>query len=249
MAPGLSLPLLQAAGVTRDTIVALTMPAERTAFDVASGTLQIIVLLAGLVAMIALAATAIAMRKAIHAVQGTVDKLVTDAKPLLDQATRASEEARDVLRLVRSEAEKVVAATGEVSERLLEVSDAAVERLDRVAALVDVLQDEVEDAALSTAATVRGLRVGAMAVGAALTGVERRRRRRTATLAEREAEARRAGTDEDEPEDDEDDLDPALPDAADDDEADLAAADDDADDPDDDEADGALDPRERPYFR
>jgi hypothetical protein len=161
----------------RDTIVALTMPAERTLFDWASGTLQIVALLAGTAALVAMAASALALRRAVTTLQGTVDRLAADAKPLLHQATRAAEDARDVVKLVRAETEKLAQATGAVSARVLDVTDTAADRLDQVNALLDVLQDEVEDTALSAAATVRGLRVGAVALGAALGG--RRRTRET----------------------------------------------------------------------
>lgn len=234
-------PLLQAAVVTRDTIVTLTMPAERTAFDLASGTLQIIVLLAGLAALVAMAASAIALRTAIHKLQETVDRLAADAKPLLAQATRVSEEARDVIKLVRAEAEQVVGVTGEVSARVLDVVDATEERVDRLRALYDVLQAELETTALSAAASVRGWRVGAAALGDALAG-RRARRRRTAPLPWADADM---GDIEDEHD--------SGPDEA-------AAGDLDADDLDADEeavpprprvrrrdAEG-LDPRERPYF-
>jgi uncharacterized protein YoxC len=163
--------------IARDTIVALTMPAERTAFDVASGTLQIIVLLAGLIALIAMAITAFALKRVIEKLQETIDRLASDAKPLLHQATRTTEEARDLVKRVRSEAERLAEATGAVSDRLLDVTDAAGERLDQVNALLDVLQGEVQETALSAAATVRGMRVGAVALGAALTGAKTVRRR------------------------------------------------------------------------
>ena len=235
MLSALLLLLQPAAPVTRDTIVTLTMPAERTAFDMASGTLQILVLIAGLVALVAMAASAIALRTAIQKLQDTVDRLATDAKPLLAQATQASEDARQVIQLVRSEAEKVVAVTGEVSERLLDVSDEAEERLDRVRALLDVLQTEVESTAISAAATVRGWRTGASAVGDALAGRGPRRRgprRRSeaplpwADAPDGDRAPLFAGSD---------------PDDSDDEASDLA---DDMDELDDDR----LDPRERPYF-
>ncbi len=208
------------AAIVRDTIVTLTMPAERTAFDVASGTLQIIVLLVGLVALIAMAITALALKKVIEKLEGTIDRLAADAKPLLHQATRTTEEARDLVKRVRTEAERLAEATGAVSDRLLDVSDAAGERLDQVNALLDVLQDEVQETALSAAATVRGMRVGAVALGAALTGVR--------------AVRRRAAEDEDEDDADADDVE-----LADDDQFDDDAFEDDPSD---------ADPSDRPYF-
>jgi methyl-accepting chemotaxis protein len=201
------------AAIVRDTIVTLTMPAERTAFDLASGTLQIIVLLVGLVALIAMAVTALALKKVIEKLEGTIERLAADAKPLLHQATRTTEEARDLVKRVRTEAERLAEATGAVSERLLDVSEAAGERLDQVNALLDVLQDEVQETALSAAATVRGMRVGAVALGAALTGakaVGRRTARNDADVASEHLEA-----DDDDLVDDEDDEELEQPDPSD----------------------------------
>jgi hypothetical protein len=211
-------PSLQQAAAARDTIVALTMPAERTLFDLTSGALQIVALLAGTVALIAVAVSALAVRRAVTALQGTVDRLSADAKPLLQQATRAAEEARDVVKLVRAETEKLAEASSAVSARVREVTDAAADRIDEVNALLDVLQEEVEGTALSAAATVRGLRVGAVALGAALGG------RRRATIDEA-----------DDPFDDE-----APDEAFDDEDADDAREDEGLGDEEDEE--------ERPYF-
>jgi uncharacterized protein YoxC len=209
------LSLQPTAAITRDTIVALTMPAERTAFDVASGTLQIIVLLAGLIALIAMAITAFALKRVIEKLQETIDRLAADAKPLLHQATRTTEEARDLVKRVRTEAERLADATGAVSERLLDVSEAAGARLDQVNALLDVLQEEVQETALSAAATVRGLRVGAVALGAALTGAKAGRRRVAADASpDRDALDEGEDDEEDEEEDDlvTDDPSPSDPD-------------------------------------
>jgi len=217
----LFLTLQPAAATARDTIVALTMPAERTAFDVASGTLQIVVLLAGLIALIAMAVTALALKRVIEQLQETIDRLAADAKPLLHQATRTTEEARDLVKRVRTEAERLAEATGAVSERLLDVSEAAGERLDQVNALLDVLQEEVQETALSAAATVRGMRVGAVALGAALTGAKAVRRRTVSAKPDDDA------LDED---DDEDDLVADDPPASDPDDLPYFAAVDEGDD-------------------
>ncbi len=171
-------PLLQAS-VTRDTIVALTMPAQRTAFDYASGTLQILVLLVGFVALGATAALALTVRRVVNTLQGTVDRLIADTRPLLQQATRVSEDARDVVKTVRREVDRLAEASSEMSARILDLSDAAEQRIDEVNALIDVLRDEVQDTALSAAATVRGVRVGAAALGMALGGRSAQRLRKS----------------------------------------------------------------------
>lgn len=170
--PSMSFPfdvsaLLQAA-VIRDTIVTILVPEPRTAFDYASGTLQILVLIVGLIALGAMGALSLTLRKSVMALQATVDKLAVDVKPLLIQATRVSEDAHDIVKTVRREVDKIADATSEVSERLLDLSDAAEDRIDSVNALLDVMQDEVQNTAISAAATLRGARVGAVALGAVL---------------------------------------------------------------------------------
>jgi uncharacterized protein YoxC len=159
--------LLQS-GVIRDTIVTLLVPEPRTAFDYASGTLQILVLIVGLIALGAMGALSLTLRKSVMALQATVDRLAVDVKPLLHQATRVSEDAHDIVKTVRREVDRIADATAEVSERLLDLSDAAENRIDSVNALLDVMQDEVQDTAISAAATLRGARVGAAALGAVL---------------------------------------------------------------------------------
>ncbi len=153
-----------------DTVVSLVIPPELTVFDYARGTLQILVLVVGLIALTAGALLAVTLRKSIIALQATVDRLSIDIKPLVHQATRLSEDAHDIVKTVRKEVDKLADATGEVSDRILDISDAAEERIDQVNALLDVLQDEVQDTALGAVATARGLKVGAAALGAALMG-------------------------------------------------------------------------------
>jgi methyl-accepting chemotaxis protein len=184
--------LQPAVASARDTIVALTMPAERTAFDVASGTLELVVLLVGAVALVAVAVTALALKRVLEQLQHTVDRLAADAKPLLHQAARTAEEARDLVKRVRTEADRLAEATGAVSQRLVDIAEAAGDRLDQVNALLDVVQEEVQATALSAAAAVRGVRVGASSLGAALSdargGAERRRRAGGAPRADEDAD-------------------------------------------------------------
>jgi uncharacterized protein YoxC len=159
--------LLQGAAIP-DTIVTLTAPAELTLFDYTSGILQILVLLVGVFALGALGALALTLRKGVIALQSTAERLSGDVKPLLYQATRVSEEANAMVKTVRREVDRVAETTAEISERVRDLTDAASSRVTEVNALLDVLQDEVQDTALSAAANLRGVRVGAVALGAAL---------------------------------------------------------------------------------
>lgn len=163
------LALLQAP-VARDTIVTLTMPAQTTAFDYVNGTLQLALMVVGLVALVVLILVALTLRKSVQALQATVDRLTADAKPLLYQATRTSEDVRDVVKVVRREVDRLAETSNDISDRLRDMSSAAEQRVDQANALLAVMQDEVEKTTISAAATMRGVRVGAVALGAALAG-------------------------------------------------------------------------------
>ena len=74
--PQLTVWLLQAATLP-DTIVAKTMPAQRSWFDYTSGTLQLIVLILAVVVLAALAVMLVSLKRGLDSLKTTVaDKLV-----------------------------------------------------------------------------------------------------------------------------------------------------------------------------
>lgn len=246
--------LLQA-GVIPDTVVTFLVPPDPTAFDYASGILQILVLLVGFFALAAAALLALTLRKSIVALQCTVDRLTSDTKPLLLQASRLTEDAHDIVKTVRREVDKMADATGEISERLRDVADAAEQRIDDVNALLTVLQDQVQDTTLSAVAAVRGLRVSAAGIGEALTGnaprsVSRRIAGKAARINARRAEQPFFDGDEDEDDPANDFPDDFPEDLADDIVDDLTDdVGDDVDDGDDEpDAEDTLDDADRPYY-
>ncbi len=245
MAIELEVLLALQAGAMPDTVVSLIIPPEPTLFDYASGTLQILVLVVGFFALGAMAFLALTLRKTVLALQATVDRLTADSKPLLHQATRLSEDAHDIVKTVRREVDKLADVSGDVSERLQDLSDAAGERISEVNALLDVLQDEVQDTALGAVAAARGLKVGAVALGAALVGSGGRSSRRPKARPQSPRIRARDNDDDDAPLFDEDtDVDDELEALHDDLVDDVDDGVDDVDDDIDDDDDDAS----RPYF-
>jgi methyl-accepting chemotaxis protein len=170
--------LLQA--VTRpDTIIARTIP-ERGVLDWTNGILQLIVLLLAVAAIIALILLFLAMREGIKRLNATVDRLAADARPMLTSANAMVTDAREMVAMVRRDVERVTDAAGAVSDQLLDAAEVTAQRVDEVNAVLDVLQDELEDTVLSTAAAIRGVRVGAqtLAMGLVRGSSDRRPRRR-----------------------------------------------------------------------
>lgn len=151
--------LLQAAAVP-DTIVTRMIP-QRDWFDWTSGILQIIVLLLGVGMLIALILLALSVRAAVGKVNDAVVKLSAETKPLIERATSIVEDTREVVAMVRTDVERLTDAAGAVSEQLIDAADVTSQRIDEVNAVLDVLQAELEGAAIGTVSAIRGVRVGA----------------------------------------------------------------------------------------
>ena len=165
--------LLQAAAFP-DTIIARTIP-ERGMLEWTSGVLQIVVLILGIGVLIATILLILSMRAGVQKFNQTVDRLSTETKPLLANATAIVGDAREVVAMLRTDIERVTEAAEALSEQLLGAADATVRRVDNVNAVLDVLQDELEDTALSAVSAIRGVRVGAGALTAGMTHPRPRR--------------------------------------------------------------------------
>lgn len=169
-----------------DTIIARTIP-ERGLLEWTNGILQLIVLLLAVVAMVSLTALFLALRAGITRLNQTVDSLAADAKPMLTSANAMVTDARTMVANVRQDVERLTDAAGAVSEQLLDAAEVTAQRVDEVNAVLDVLQDELEDTVLTTAAAIRGVRVGAQALAFGLVRGRGRGRRRPRPSSDRPA--------------------------------------------------------------
>jgi hypothetical protein len=100
---------------------------------------------------------------------------------LLEQAAGpALQDVRALVATIKGEADSLVGTSRDIRLRIVRAADAAQERLSDLAALVDVVQEEVEETAIDAAGTLRdvrrGLRLGRLA-RRVLTAARKRRRR------------------------------------------------------------------------
>jgi methyl-accepting chemotaxis protein len=174
---------LLAAGAAPDTIIARTMPV-RGVFEYTSGALQIIVLLLGVGVLIALVLLLLTLRAGIDKLNNTIERLTSDVRPLITSVNDVVADARHVVGRIRTDVERVSDAAGAVTDQLLHAAEVTADRVDDVNAVLDVLQAELEDVAISTVAKVRGISVGARLLGAAF-GRRKRRGKRGATIVDR----------------------------------------------------------------
>lgn len=169
--------LLVQAATASDTIIARTIQ-ERGLLDWTNGILQLIVLLLAVVALVTLALLFVAARAGIRKLTETADRLAADVKPMLSHTTAMVSDARGMVAVVKRDVERLTNGVGAVSDQLLDAAETTAQRVDEVNAVLDVLQDELEDTVLSTASAIRGVRVGAQAMAVGLLGAKRLRRRR-----------------------------------------------------------------------
>ena len=178
-------PMLLQSAVARDTIVALTV-ATRTPWDYLEGVVQLVVLAVALVALVTVVLGALAVRRGVGALERALASITADAKPLMEEATRTVAEARGIVETVRSEVDKTAETVSAIRVRVDDVAQSAADRLEDVNALLDVVQQEMEDTVLAATSAVRGVRVGATAgvktlqtiLGLGRDARDRRRRKR-----------------------------------------------------------------------
>jgi hypothetical protein len=155
-----SIPLLQA---PPDTIIA-RMVSDRGVLDWTNGILQFVVLLLGVATLATMVWLLITVRRGVTQLNGILVDFADESRPLIAAATAVVTDAREVVAMLRTDAERVTDAASEISDRLLDAADTTARRVDDVNAVLDVLQVELEDTAIATVAAVRGVRVGARAL-------------------------------------------------------------------------------------
>jgi methyl-accepting chemotaxis protein len=92
---------------------------------------------------------------------GRVRRLLDrDGQPLLQAARSVAEDAGKMVSQLRGEVEQIVATSRDVRRRAGGAATSLEERARDLEAVLDILQDEVEDTALDVAAALRATRRG-----------------------------------------------------------------------------------------
>ncbi len=190
LAFALSAQVLQA--VTHpDTVIARVLP-MRGLFEWTSGVLQIVVLLLGVAVLVTLVLLLNTVRLGVSRLNEAVERLSNETRPLIENANRVVGDARAVVTRVRRDIERVTSAAEEIGDRLYDAADTTAQRVDEVNAVLDVLQAELEDVAISAVSALRGANMGARAFGAVFGKRSRSNRRSSVVREHQEKPAVRA---------------------------------------------------------
>jgi len=106
-------------------------------------------------AIIALAAVVVAVASAVSALG-----IRAFTRALEQLAGPAIQDVRQLIGAIKGEADALVGTSRDIRERIVSAADAAEHRLSDLNALVEVVQEEMEDSVVDAAATLRNVRRG-----------------------------------------------------------------------------------------
>ncbi len=106
-------------------------------------------------AIIALAAIVLAASSVI-----SVLRMHAFVRALEQMAGPAIDDVRQLIGAIKGEADALVGASRDIRERIVRAADAAEQRLSDLDALVEVVQEEMEETVVDAAATIRNVRRG-----------------------------------------------------------------------------------------
>ena len=152
--------LQQVARSLPDTVYTKQIVAEPGFWEkfvsVASGvmTITVIILTAALVP------AAWNFRKSYKKISDMLDKIYGDINPLMRHASAIADNVDYITTSIRVDVQQVSQTVAAVNQRLQEAIASAEERMKRLNALLDVVQEEAESAFVTTASTIRGVQTG-----------------------------------------------------------------------------------------
>ena len=156
--------LLQAATLP-DTVVMKTVATGRGWFETVTGIASGLMSLTLLVFTIFAAPAAWEFWKTFRKTREMLDRVYADINPLTRHASNIADNLDYITTSIRTDVQHVNAAIAALTRRLNQAGELTETRLNEFNALLQVVQQEAEQAFVSTAAAVRGVRTGAATFG------------------------------------------------------------------------------------
>src|SRR5688500_5198137 len=144
-----------------DTIVTTQVAVEQGAFAKVAGIAQGLMSIAILVLTVVLVPAAWSFRNSYKRVNELIDRFYGDIGPLVRNANTIADNVNYITTAIRVDVQQFNQTVALANERLTAAVMTAERRLHELDALMRVVQREAEDAFVSTASTLRGVRVGA----------------------------------------------------------------------------------------
>lgn len=156
--------LLQAATLP-DTVIVKQVAVERGWFETVTGIASGVMTLTILGLTIFLAPAAWSFWRTFRKVRELLDRVHADVTPLTRHASNVADNLDYITTSIRSDVQQVNATIAAANRRLNQAVQLTETRLNEFNALLQVVQQEAEQAFVTTAAAVRGVRTGAATFG------------------------------------------------------------------------------------
>ena len=153
--------LVQGASVLPDTIVTKQVAVEQGAFAKVAGVAQGLMTISILVLTVVLVPAAWNFRNSYKRINELIDRFYGDIGPLVRNANTIADNVNYITTAVRVDVQQFNQTVALANERLTAAVKTAEQRLNELDALMRIVQREAEDAFVSTASTLRGVRAGA----------------------------------------------------------------------------------------
>src|SRR5262245_31893292 len=144
-----------------DTIVTKQVAVEQGEFEKIAGVASGLMTIAILVLTVALVPAAWNFRNSYKKVNQLIDRFYGDIGPLVRNANAIADNINYISTSIRVDVQQFNQTVALANERLTTAVKTAEQRLQELDALLRVVQREAEDAFVSTASTLRGVRAGA----------------------------------------------------------------------------------------
>lgn len=144
-----------------DTIVTKQVAVEQGTFETIAGVAQGLMTIAILVLTVALVPAAWSFRNSYKRVNELIDRFYGDLGPLVRNANAIADNVNYITTSIRVDVQQFNQTVALANERLTTAVKTAERRMNELDALLKVVQREAEDAFVSTASTLRGVRAGA----------------------------------------------------------------------------------------
>lgn len=150
--------------VLGDTLVVRQVPVPPTTFQQVTGVASGIVSIVLCLAVLSIFPAALYLRAQVTRATASLTKAQGDAAPLLREAVALLTDLRAIATSARADAGTIHQAVVDADAGVRAVRQRVESRLAEIDALIEVVQDEVSDVFVSTAAAARGVRAGAAAL-------------------------------------------------------------------------------------
>ena len=160
--------LLQQAAAFPDTFVMKTVATGRGWFEIVTGVASGVLTLTILALALVLGPAAWSFWRSFRKVRELLDRVYADITPLTRHASNIADNLDYITTSIRNDVQQVNATIASANRRLNQAVELTETRLNEFNALLQVVQQEAEQAFVSTAAAVHGVRTGA----ATLSGLD-----------------------------------------------------------------------------